>query len=236
MKLLNKFKLAGVSSIFSLFCYSQNPVISHKYTADPCGLEYKGRLYIWTSHDLDGQEGYSMNDITCLSTDDMVNWTDHGEVYNVKNVKNVKWTQSTMAPSVVYRNGKFYMYVNGSGSSNIAVAVSDSPTGPFKDALGKPVITKDIPNADVQWCFDPTVLVDDDGKGYCVFGGGSNPDGRNARIIKLGPDLLSTQGDAISIDAPVEFFEGGYLHSRKVKNVKKILLLLFFMERCQSNN
>ncbi len=215
-----------VFTIFALLGYfcgnAQNPIISQRYTADPVGIEYNGRLYLYTSHDIDGQKRYWMNDITCLSTDDMQNWTDHGEV--LKAPEDMPWVTQAWAPTIVERNDTFYLYT-GDGNRSISVAVCDSPTGHFKGHGGKSLITKELENANVEWCFDPTVFIDEDGQAYCVFGGGPAkfPEGgtrpKNARIIKLGNDLTSTHGPAITIDAP-GFYEGGYIHYNIVNGKK----------------
>jgi arabinoxylan arabinofuranohydrolase len=207
------------------FCSSaQNPIISQRYTADPSALVYKDTLYIYASHDIDDQVGYLINDITCVSTTDMKNWTDHGEVFAAKQTT---WAKNTWAPCAVARNGKIYLYF-GDGNRSIGVAVSDSPTGPFVDIKGAPVITKNLPNANVPWCFDPSVLIDDDGQAYCSFGGSlAGTDGiENARIIKLNPDMMSTSGSAVTVDAP-GYFEGSYLHSRTNNGVKKYYFSYF---------
>jgi arabinoxylan arabinofuranohydrolase len=73
-----------------------------------------------------------MNDITCISTDDLKNWTDHGEVFKASG-----WASLSWAPSVVARNNKYYMYY-GNGGNGIGVAVSDSPTVPLRIHLEKP--------------------------------------------------------------------------------------------------
>lgn len=103
------------------------PVFWQRYTADPWGIEYDGRLYLFCSHDTyDSGKGYGyfMNDITCISTDDMKNWTDHGEVFSAKDSK---WgANMTWAPCVVYKDRKFYLYY-GNGLSGIGVAAGDSP-------------------------------------------------------------------------------------------------------------
>lgn len=209
--------------------YAQNPIISQRYTADPTGLEYNGRLYLWTSHDIDAQKRYWMNDITCISTNDLQNWTDHGEVF--KAPEDISWVTQAWAPSVVEKDNKFYLYT-GDGNRSISVAISDSPTGPFKGVGGKPLITKDLPNSNVEWCFDPTVFIDVDGQAYCVFGGGPTKiqeDGKrrkNARIIKLGDDLVSTVGEAVLIDAP-GFYEGGYISKRTVNGITKYYFSYF---------
>ena len=83
-----------------------------------------------------------------------------------------------------------------------------SPTGPFTDAKGSALITPSMPNCNVQWCFDPGVLVDDDGRVYMFFGGGGPG---NARVIELGSDMISTVGTAVTIDAPY-FFEDSWIH------------------------
>lgn len=215
--------------LVSLTLTAENPIITQRYTADPTGLEYNGRLYIYTSHDLDGQERYWMKDITCISTDDMQNWTDHGEVFSAP--ENISWVTQTWAPTVVERNDTFFMYT-GDGNRSISVAIATSPTGPFVGVGGKPLITRDLPNANVDWCFDPTVFIDDDGQAYCVFGGGptkvqSNGErNKNARIIKLGKDLVSTAGEAILIDAP-GFYEGGYLSKNTVDGKDKYYFSYF---------
>ncbi|PQJ76601.1 glycoside hydrolase family 43 protein [Polaribacter glomeratus] len=215
--------------IITLQNYAQNPVISQRYTADPTGLEYNGRLYLWTSHDIDEQKRYWMNDITCISTEDMKNYTDHGEVFKAPD--DMPWVTQAWAPSVVEKNGKFYLYT-GDGNRSVNVSVSDSPTGPFKGVGGKPLITKETPNSDVEWLFDPTVFIDNDGQAYCVFGGGPTKiqmDGKrkkNGRIIKLGDDLVSTVGEAVLIDAP-GFYEGGYISKRTVKGITKYYFSYF---------
>lgn len=208
------------------FCNAENPIFTQRYTADPSGMEYDGRLYVYASHDSDGQTSYTMNDITCVSTNDMQNWTDHGEVCKVP--ANASWATQTWAPSVVYRNNKFYLYF-GDGNRSVGVAVSDSPTGPFVDAKGSAVITKSLPNANVPWCYDPSVFVDDDGQAYCYFGGG-DPKGDktlfHGRVIKLGEDMISTVGDAVTIPA-VGLFEGGHIHKRTLNGVKKYYFSFF---------
>lgn len=230
MKIKQQFLATILATVLSAsFGYTQNPIFSQRYTADPTGLEYKGELYLWTSHDIDGQKRYWMDDITCISTKDLKNWTDHGEVFKAPD--DMPWVTQAWAPSVVEKNGKFYLYT-GDGNRSVNVSVSDSPTGPFKGVGGKPLITKETPNANVEWCYDPTVFIDDDGQAYCVFGGGfakPNAEGVkpiNGRIIKIGADMVSTEGAAVTIDAP-GFFEGAYIHYRKFNGVKKYYLSYF---------
>ena len=157
-----------------------NPIIQTNYTADPAPMVYNGRVYLYTSHDEDGSTWFTMNDWKCYSSDDMVNWTDHGSVLHYSEFE---WSRGdAWAGQCVERNGKFYFYVpinKKGGEMAVGVAVSDSPTGPFKDPLGHPLVetgTGDI---------DPTVFIDDDGQAYLYWG---NP---YLWYVKLNEDMIS---------------------------------------------
>ncbi len=203
-------------TLFPVKSIADYPIFSQRYTADPTAVEYNGRLYVYLSHDADltaGQSTYNIPDITCISTDDLKNWTDHGEVFNAK--ADSKWASVTWAPSIVYRNNKFYLYY-GNGGNGIGVAVSDSPTGPFKDPRSTALVTGSTPGvqpAKDMWLFDPGVFVDDDGQAYMYFGGNGES---NIRVIKLGSDMISTVGSAMTMTAP-RFFEAAWMHKYKGK-------------------
>ncbi|HEX9059590.1 MAG TPA: glycoside hydrolase family 43 protein, partial [Clostridia bacterium] len=198
--------LALVLTSSAITVFADYPIFYQRYTADPSGLEYNGRIYLYCSHDVYKEgAGYIMNDITCISTDDLKNWTDHGEVFKASG-----WASLSWAPVVVYRNNKFYMYY-GNGGSNIGVAVSDSPAGPFKDVLGKALVSGSTPGVNAPsgfWCFDPGAFVDDDGQAYLYWGG--NGQG-NTRVIKLNSDMISVNGAASQIVAPI-FMEDSWIH------------------------
>jgi arabinoxylan arabinofuranohydrolase len=188
--------------------FADYPIFNQRYTADPTGLEVNGRLYLYCSHDVydPNNPGYIINDITCISTDDLKNWTDHGEVFKASG-----WASLAWAPVVVSKNNKFYMYFGNGGGGGIGVAVSDSPTGPFKDALGKAIVNGNTPGVNPPngfWCFDPGAFVDDNGQAYLYFGG--NGEG-NTRVIKLNSDMISVNGSASQIVAPI-FFEDSWIH------------------------
>lgn len=203
-----------------------NPLITQDYGADPFAMVYGDRVYVYMTQDVlmydaDGkvkENSYGLiNKLRCISSSDMVNWTDHGNIH-IGGIKGVSfWAKNSWAPSATSKNidGKdqfFIYFANGAGG--IGVLSGDSPTGPFKDVLGKALITRETPNcADVVWLFDPAVLVDEDGKAYLYFGGGI-PEGnaeapKTARVIQLGDDMISTVGDAVAIDAPYLFEDSG---------------------------
>lgn len=209
---------AGAGS--TLACQPQgqvrNPFVSHIFTADPSAKVFDGRIYVYASHDLDAQTAYDMKDYHVFSSDDLVNWQDHGVALDVADVK---WAKSLYAPDACYgkSTGKYYLYFPNGGDS-IGVAVADKPSGPFVDALGKALITRSTPGVtDVEWVFDPTCFVDDDGQVYLYFGGGMPDTGENARVIRLKPDMISlADTSAVTIPAP-DFFEASFMHKREGK-------------------
>lgn len=160
---------------------AQNPIVQTNYTADPAPMIHNGTVYIYTSHDEDVtvRNFFTMNDWLCFSSTDMVNWTDHGVVLSYKEFE---WARGdAWAGQCIFRNGKFYYYVpvnQKNGGNAIGVAVSDSPTGPFKDAIGAPLLIG-------SGYIDPTVFIDDDGQAYLYWG---NP---NLWHVKLNEDMIS---------------------------------------------
>ncbi len=187
---------------------AENPIISQKYTADPNAMVWNDRVYVYCSRDDNNGEGYDIVDYTLVSSDDMVNWTDHGEVFLVP--RDASWAGRAYAPGCVHKDGKFYLYFPDGGAS-IGVAVANRPEGPFKDALGKAIVNKSMPNCNVEWLFDPAAFIDDDGQAYLYFGGGGSTPGINLRVIKLNDDMISTNGTAVTINAP-RSFEAAFMH------------------------
>jgi arabinoxylan arabinofuranohydrolase len=141
----------------------------------------------------------------------MVNWQDHGVVFDSANVS---WTDRFYAPDSCYSEAldKYFLYFPNSGSA-IGVAVSDVPGGPYEDAIGRALIDGNTPGVgDVDWLFDPTCFIDDDGQAYLYFGGGPSGTGDNARVIRLGADMTSlADPSATTIVAP-DFFEASFMH------------------------
>ena len=125
-----------------------NPVITHKYTADPAALVYKDKVYLYTGHDVAPKKDarYVMHDWAVFSTSDMVNWTEHSVPLKTTDFAWAK--DDAWAGQVIERNGKFYWYVaitHGTiHGKAIGVAVADNPLGPFKDARGSAIITNDM--------------------------------------------------------------------------------------------
>jgi len=214
-----------------------NPLITHKYGADPYAIVFNGRVYIYMTsdtlvYDAEGkvtEVKYSViNKISVISSKDMVNWTDHGEIPVAGPEGIAKWAKNSWAPAVAHKiiNGKekFFLYFADNGSG-IGVLTGDSPIGPWTDPLGEVMISPNTPGIKgVWWLFDPAVLVDDDGTSYLYCGGGvphdkdatseeiSNP--KTARVMKLADDMIHVDGSAVTIDSPFMFEDSG-IHKYK---------------------
>ncbi|MBN1603487.1 MAG: family 43 glycosylhydrolase [Chitinispirillaceae bacterium] len=205
--------LIGIAIVITTV-FGDNPIISHRFTADPNPFIFEGRLYVICSSDEENVDSYNLINYTLVSTDDMVNWTDHGLVFKVKEV--TKWAGQAYAPTACVRDGKVWLYFPN-GATSIGVAVADRPEGPYTDALGKALITKNMTNCDVNWLFDPCIFLDSTANGinaYLTFGGGENskhPYGKNLKIIKINDDMKSVSGTALTIEAP-NSFEGPFIH------------------------
>ena len=120
---------------------AQNPIITDQFTADPAARVFEGRIYLYPSHDILAGEGrgragwFCMEDYHVFSSENLVDWADHGVIVSQEKVPWVSSKSYAMwAPDCIYRNGKYYFYfpapardtTYGRGFS-IGVAVSDKP-------------------------------------------------------------------------------------------------------------
>ncbi|MBR6760546.1 MAG: family 43 glycosylhydrolase, partial [Oscillospiraceae bacterium] len=204
-----------------------NALYTQRFGADPGFMVYKDRLYVYMTNDAfeyDGngnlkENSYDVQEINCISSSDLVNWTDHGAIPVAGGSGAARWAYASWAPDACWKtiNGKdkFFLYFANS-AGGIGVLTADSPTGPWTDPIGKALVTKQTPNCgDVEWMFDPGVFVDDDGTGYLYFGGGV-PSGKaadpgTARVVKLGADMISLDGTPARINPPYLFEDSSIL-------------------------
>jgi arabinoxylan arabinofuranohydrolase len=190
-----------------------NPIIREKFTADPAPLVVGNRLYLYVGHDeARGDEMFTMREWLVYSSTDMKNWTAHGPIMNVKDFKWAK--QDAWASQATYKNGRYWFYAavehdDSNPGKAIAVAVSDTPTGPFIDAKGSALITNAMtPKGTHSWeDIDPTVFTDDDGSSWIAWGN------RQAYIAKLAANMIDLDGPIQEITPP-HFEEGPWLHKR----------------------
>ena len=162
-----------------------------------------GRIYIYGSFDLPGERRYCCGVYHVYSSDDMVNWTDHGESFSLSATKD-GWAadqDALYAPDCAYRNGKYYLYYCVP-DGRCGVAVSDSPTGPFLDCG---------PMAHVHG-IDPAVLIDDDGQAWFYWGQFDR-----VRAAKLRDNM--TEIDPDTAVQPLSVAEHEYHEGSSVKKI-----------------
>ncbi len=190
-----------------------NPIIRDTFTADPAPLVVGDTLYLYVGHDeAQRDEMFNMREWLVYSTKDMQRWTAHGPIMKVADFR---WAQKdAWASQVIRKNGKFWFYAavehdRTHPGKAIAVAVSDTPTGPFRDAKGSALITNAMtPKGTHSWeDIDPTVFTDDDGTTWIAWGN------RQCYIARLKPNMVEIDGPIAEITPPF-FEEGPWLHKR----------------------
>jgi beta-xylosidase len=203
------FTLLVVAALHAAEKRHSNPIITHMFTADPSAHVWEdGRLYVYPSTDIEGTGYRSMDGYHVFSTDDLVTWTDHGEILHSSQVPWGREEGGFMwAPDCAFKNGTYYFYFpHPSGTDyrktwKIGVATSTSPTSGFKEQgyiKGlKPLI-------------DPCVFIDDDEQAYLYHGGPGQPHG-----VKLKENMMEIEGQSQVIDGLDEFKEGIWVFKRK---------------------
>lgn len=183
-------KIIGMALLLILECsvlLAGNPLVPNVSMADPHIHIFYDTAYLYSTRDADSTaHQFVMPDWEIWSSKDLVNW---------KLERTISPTETYMgestrcwAPDVASKNGSWYFYFSN-GNSNTGVLKGPSPTGPFVDVLGKPLLPEDLtPGKE----YDPTVLVDDDGTAYIAFGHYRADDkDLNYYIAKLGNDMIS---------------------------------------------
>lgn len=199
---MRKFIHTIIALMCCLLSTAQNPIIQNVFTADPAPMVFNDTLFLYTGHDEEfaTEKGFKMKDYFCFTTTDMVNWTHHPPVFSTESLG---WATkyNANAAQVIYRNDKFYYYISpwsalADGGDCIAVGVSKSPYGPFKDAIGKPLIQPSQTKfrGHLWEDIDPTVFIDDDGQAYLYWGNNA------LYCVKLNKDMISYSGDIITFD------------------------------------
>jgi len=216
--------------------FSGNPIFEGWY-ADPEGTIYNNEYWVYpTLSDVYGEyTPIDENSLTprqkltinkdylkqtyldAFSSKDLVTWKKHPRILDIKDIS---WAAFAIwAPATIHANNKYYLFFGANDIQNekeyggIGVAVSDRPEGPFKDALGKPLIDKFHNGAQP---IDQFVFRDDDGQFYMYYGGW-----RHCNIVKLSTDLLSTvpfpDGTMFKEITPENYVEGPFMIKRNGK-------------------
>jgi len=168
---------------------AQNPLINDQFTADPSAKVFGDKVYVYPSHDVNcGTDWFCMKDYHVFSSDNLVDWTDHGVIVSQNEVDWVDSTANAMwAPDAIERNGRYYFYFPAIGDSTkgfqgrrIGVATSDSPSGPF-DPQPEPI--KNVHG------IDPNIFIDKDGQAYLYWSG------EDIYVAKLKDNMLELDSE-----------------------------------------
>lgn len=180
---------------------SGNPIFPGWY-ADPEIHAFEGRYYVYPTYSAAYEK---QTFFEAFSSPDLVHWHREGRILDFRDVP---WStnRAAWAPTVIYRDGTYFMYFSAGDGAGIGVATSKKPGGPFKDALGKPLIKEYINGAQP---IDANVFLDDDGQAYLYYGGW-----KHANVVKLSKDMLSTEGEFKEI-TPEGYVEGSFMLKRK---------------------
>ena len=194
---------------------AQNPIIRDQFSADPTARVFEGKMYVYPSHDIPSpierlKEWFCMADYHVFSSDDLVDWKDHGVIVSQERVP---WVQadsySMWAPDCVYKDGTYYFYFpatpKGEGKRGymVGVATSDKPYGPFVPQRRAIEGVRGI---------DPCVLVDKDGQSYIYWAGGG------MFMAKLKDNMLELASKPVRVEGlPDGFKEGPFVFERNGK-------------------
>lgn len=192
---------------------SGNPILPGWY-ADPEAIVWGNTYWIYptTSARYDAQTYFD-----CFSSTDLITWTKHPRILERSSVS---WARRAMwAPAITRHNGKHFLFFSANDIQNndqlggIGVAVSDSPTGPFKDHLGKPLIDAFHNGAQP---IDQAFFRDNDGAAYLIYGGW-----KHCNIVRLNDDftglLPHADGSTFKEVTPEGYVEGPFMFKRDGK-------------------
>ena len=212
--------VAGLAS----YGLADNPISSYHYLADPAAFGTDSTFYILTDTDDEspntGENDYTIRSLYILSSKDMKNWTDHGMV--LSHDREVSYIKNIWAPGIAVVDGVFYL-IYPNGASGVGIVSSKDVAGPYHDPVGKLLVGNGgVTGCDgISWCFDPAIFIDDDGKSYMTFGGGSGGSrgyGNNFDLFefsKLSYDKVELNVNSkTALQGANRSFEASYIHKR----------------------
>ena len=188
---------------------SGNPLFQGWY-ADPEAAVLNNQYWIFPTFSAEYDDQLYFD---AFSSRDLVKWKKHPRVLTSENVS---WARRAMwAPAILEKDGLYYLFfsandVHEGEVGGIGVAVSKKPQGPYKDALGKPLIQQIVNGAQP---IDQFVFRDDDGQYYMYYGGWGH-----CNMVKMAPDLLSLEpfadGTMYKEVTPENYVEGPFMLKR----------------------
>lgn len=170
------------------------------YFADPNLSIQDGRYLLFATSD--GAPDWGATAFHAFTSNDLRDWRDHGEIFDVRNSG---WAQGhAWAPAYAAAGGKHYLYYTADRGA-IGVAVAHRATGPYTD-LGRPLIAA---GEFAGVSIDPAVFIDADGAAYLWWGNGV------AHSVRLNADMMSFDPDTLVSCVPQDFREAAWVHRRE---------------------
>ncbi|MAZ26581.1 MAG: arabinan endo-1,5-alpha-L-arabinosidase [Cytophagaceae bacterium] len=184
-----------------------NPVFPGWY-ADPEGIIFDEEYWIFPTYSAPYEKQVFFD---AFSSPDLVNWTKHERIVDTAAIK---WAnRAVWAPSIIEKDDKYFLFFGANDiqsddeKGGIGVAVSDTPGGPYKDYLGKPLVDKFHNGAQP---IDQFVFHDQDGSYYLIYGGW-----RHCNIAKLKDDFTGfvpfEDGTIFKEITPDSYVEGPFM-------------------------
>ncbi|OON94005.1 MAG: hypothetical protein ATN31_04730 [Candidatus Epulonipiscioides saccharophilum] len=157
--------------------------------ADPHAVIHDGRVYLFCGRDKSSriEDFCRMHKWSIISSDDLINWQYEADILPKDTY--IGEQDNCFAGHIVKKGDTFYWYFSNLTHS-IGVMTSKSPTGPFVDALGKPLIPDKFARTK---SYDPCVY-EENGKYTLFFGAGKY------YCVELGDDMLSLASAPEPID------------------------------------
>ncbi|WP_246431421.1 family 43 glycosylhydrolase [Winogradskyella flava] len=175
-----RFSLVVFFFLYAFSLYAQNPIVPNKGLNDPHIHIFNDTAYVYASHDKSIENNkFIMEDWWVWSSRDLVNWTKRS-VLHPKDTYIGKDYSRCWATDAAYNNGKYYWYFS-EGNEQTGVVVGDSPVGPWKDPLGKPLLTSDLTPTHE---YDMSIF-EENGEHYIFFGVW------DYYVAKLNDDMIS---------------------------------------------
>ena len=187
-----------------------NP-LSNGWYADPEARIYEGKYYIYVTHSQPFEMQFNHS---CFVSEDLTHWEIKKDIIDTSAfpwIKGAVW-----APTIVKKNGKYY-YIFATNDvphlseiGGLEIAVSDSPAGPFKGYLGRPLINENINGAQP---IDAHLFKDDDGTIYLLYGGW-----RHCNMAIMNEDMTGfvpfENGEIFREITPPDYVEGPCMFKR----------------------
>ncbi len=178
--MFTKLSLILVGLCGTALVVAQNPIVPNKGLNDPHIHIFNDTAYVYASHDKTAKNtGFTMEDWWVWSSPDLVNWTERS-ILKPKDTYLGEGFNQCWATDVGRKNGKYYWYFS-EGNKQTGVVVGDTPVGPWKDPLGKPMLTEDLtPTHEYDMA-----IFEEAGEHYIIFGVW------DYYIAKLNEDMIS---------------------------------------------